>query len=81
VHQTLPWTVGLLGTSTLIAWAGGNLIGLLAGYRPQRRLSRALEAVAIVLYPIPYYIFSLLLIIVFCYLWPLFKQTKHPVCA
>jgi len=75
VHQALPWTVGLLGTSTLIAWAGGNLIGLLAGYRPQRRLSRALEGVAIVLYPIPYYIFSLLLIIVFCYLWPLFPLT------
>ena len=75
VRQALPWTVGLLGSATLIAWAGGNLIGLLAGYRPQRRLSRALEAVAIVLYPIPYYIFSLLLIILFCYVWPIFPLT------
>ncbi len=75
MKQALPWTAGLLGTSTLIAWGAGNLIGLLAGYRPRRRLSRALEAVAIVLYPIPYYIFSLLLIILFCYIWPIFPLT------
>ena len=75
VHQALPWTVGLLGTSTLLAWVLGNFIGLLAGFRPQQRLSRALEAVAVVLYPIPYYIFSLLLIILFCYVWPTFPLT------
>jgi peptide/nickel transport system permease protein len=75
VHQALPWTLALLGTSTLIAWGAGNVIGLLAGYRPQRRLSRTLEGVAIVLYPIPYYIFSLLLIILFCYIWPWFPLT------
>jgi peptide/nickel transport system permease protein len=75
VHQALPWTVGLLGVSTLLAWALGNFIGLLAGFWPNRRLSRGLEAVAIVLYPIPYYIFSLLLIILFCYVWPTFPLT------
>jgi peptide/nickel transport system permease protein len=75
VRQALPWTVGLLGTSTMIAWVLGNFVGLLAGYRPQRRLSRALEGLAVVLYPIPYYIFSLLLIILFCYLWPVFPIT------
>lgn len=75
VHEALPWTVGLLGASTLIAWGLGNFIGLLAGFWPDRRLSRGLEAVAIVLYPIPYYIFSLLLIILFCYVWPSFPLT------
>jgi peptide/nickel transport system permease protein len=75
VHQALPWTVGLLTTSTLIAWVVGNFVGLLAGVRPERPMSRALEALAVVLYPIPYYIFSLLLIIGFCYVWPVFPLT------
>src|SRR5579875_205094 len=32
VFAALPWTVGLLLTTTVLAWLLGNLIGLIAGY-------------------------------------------------
>ncbi len=65
IGRSLPWTVGLLLCTTLIAWVIGNVIGLLVGYQPNRPLSRLLEAIAIFVYPIPYYIAALILIILF----------------
>ena len=32
ISRALPWTVGLLLVSTLLAWVLGNLLGGLAGY-------------------------------------------------
>jgi peptide/nickel transport system permease protein len=72
IGRALPWTLGLLLTSTIIAWLIGNVIGLLVGFRPNRRLSRVLEAFAIFVYPIPYYIAALILIILFVHVNPIF---------
>lgn len=72
IGRALPWTVALLLTSTLIAWLLGNIIGLLVGYRPDRRISKLLEAIAIFVYPIPYYIAALILIILFVHVTRIF---------
>ena len=72
IGNVLPWTMGLLLTSTFISWIIGNIIGLLAGFRPEKTSSKVLEGVAIFLYPQPYYVFALLLIMLFSYLWPVF---------
>lgn len=72
IGRALPWSIFLLLTSTFIAWILGNLIGLLAGYRKDSPISRLLEAVAITIYPIPYYVLALVLIILFIYVWPVF---------
>jgi peptide/nickel transport system permease protein len=72
VFTALPWTLGLLLTSTLIAWILGNLVGLVAGYFHTRKAATALEVVGILLYPIPYYILAVTVILVFSYLIPLF---------
>ena len=72
IGKALPWTLFLLLTSTLIAWVIGNLIGLLAGYQSRKVYSKVLEAIAIFLYPIPYYILALILIILFVYINPIF---------
>lgn len=72
IGRALPWTVGLLATSTIIGWILGNLIGLFAGVFPDRRYSRIAESIAIVLYPIPYYVLALVLGILFSNIWPLF---------
>ena len=74
VFARLPWTIGLLSVSTLISWTVGNVLGVLAGFFSTKRLSRVLESVAITLYPIPYYIMALILIMGLAYMIRIFPQ-------
>ena len=75
VFLALPWTLGLLGTSILLSWLLGNFIGLLAGFFHNNRFATLLEVTGVVLYPIPYYILALILILLFAYVWPIFPLT------
>jgi peptide/nickel transport system permease protein len=75
IFVALPWTLGLLGTSILLSWLIGNMIGLLAGYFHNSRWATALEVFGVVLYPVPYYILALVLILLFAYIWPIFPLT------
>lgn len=65
IATALPWTLGLLLTSTAINWTLGNIIGGLAGYYARKGWSRTLDAVAMVIRPLPYYIFAFALLILF----------------
>ncbi len=67
ITRNLPYTVGLSLTTTILAWIIGNVIGLLAGFRKNKRSSKILETIAICIYPIPYFIVALILQIVFSY--------------
>lgn len=67
IKTYLPYTLGLAVTCTLLGWIIGNSIGLLAGFRPNKRSSKIMEAVAITIYPIPYFIVALVLQIVFAF--------------
>lgn len=84
IAQSLPWTAGLLFTSTLIAWGAGNSLGGLAGYYRKNRLLKAVGIAATGLQPIPSYIMSLVVLILFGYLWPVlpisggFQMNIHP---
>jgi peptide/nickel transport system permease protein len=80
ILTALPWTVGLLMTTTLLAWIIGNLVGLVAGFFHNRRAATALEIAGVVLYPVPYYILALVLILLFAYVWPIFplSTTMRP---
>jgi peptide/nickel transport system permease protein len=71
ILRALPWTVGLLSISTLLAWAIGNFLGGLAGYYQNSRILKALGIAAMALHPMPYYIVALLLLIIFGYVWPI----------
>jgi len=64
----LPYTLGLSLTTTVVAWLIGNFIGLLAGFRKDKRSSKILEGIAICIYPVPYFMIALILQIVFAYL-------------
>jgi peptide/nickel transport system permease protein len=75
ILRALPWTVGLMGMSIVISWVLGNLIGLLAGYFHNNPFATGLEVLGVILYPIPYYIVALVLIMLFAYVWPLFPLT------
>ncbi|WP_342363668.1 ABC transporter permease [Terrarubrum flagellatum] len=70
VFRALPWTVGLLVTSTIATWILGNLLGGLAGYYQKNRALKAMGVIAMTLHPIPYYIVAFVLLIIFGFVWP-----------
>ena len=45
IGVSIGWTIGLLGTSILIAWTLGMTLGSLAGYYPNRWWSEGLEKI------------------------------------
>ena len=75
IARNLPYTVGLSLTTTIVAWCIGNFIGLLAGFRKNKRSSKILEGIAICIYPIPYFILALVLQIIFAYVLGWFPAT------
>jgi peptide/nickel transport system permease protein len=72
IFNALPWTLALLLTATLIAWVLGNLVGLVAGYFHTKRTATILEVVGILLYPIPYYVLAVSVILLLAYVFPIF---------
>ncbi|WP_439603414.1 ABC transporter permease [Devosia sp.] len=72
IFNALPWTLGLLLVSTLIAWLLGNMVGLVAGYFHTKKAATILEVVGILLYPIPYYILAVSVILLLAYIFPIF---------
>jgi peptide/nickel transport system permease protein len=67
IKTSLPWTLGLLLMTTFLSWTLGNIIGGLAGYFARERWSRALDAVTMVIRPLPYYIFAFALLVLLAY--------------
>lgn len=63
----LPWTLGLLLMTTVLAWVVGNILGAFAGYFSASRWSQGMDAVAMVIRPMPYYIFAFALLLLFAY--------------
>jgi len=71
IRTSLPWTLGLLLFTTFISWAVGNVLGGIAGYYNRNRWSRTLDTVAMVVRPMPYYMFAFALLLIFGYFWPI----------
>ncbi len=67
IRAAMPWTLGLLVTTTAIAWCLGILLGGLAGYFNRSRWSRTMDAGAMIIRPMPYYIFAFGLLLMFGY--------------
>jgi peptide/nickel transport system permease protein len=59
--QTLPWTIILVGTATVIAFIVGTALGIVAGWRHGGALDRVLPALMF-LQAIPYFFFALILV-------------------
>ena len=68
----IGWTVGLLGTSLIISWLLGIILGSLSGYFPNRFWSQVLEKSLVIVYPVPYFILAFVLLMLFTYYWPIF---------
>jgi peptide/nickel transport system permease protein len=64
IGATIPWTLTLVGTATVIAFLLGTALGILAGWRNGGRLDRLLPGLMF-LQAIPYFFFALILVEVF----------------
>lgn len=67
IVRALPWTLGLLGVSTLLAWSIGFLMGGIVGFRRNNRWASALTNTALVVSQIPPYFVALALLFLLAY--------------
>ncbi len=69
--QTIPWTLALIGTATVIAFLLGTLLGILAAWRRGGWLDNVLPAFTF-LQAMPYFFLALLAIQLFSLHWRVF---------
>ncbi|NLY30863.1 MAG: ABC transporter permease [Firmicutes bacterium] len=72
IGTAMPWTIGLMLVSTILAWLLGIALGTLTGYFADKTWAKILDAVIMCIYPIPNYIMALMLLFLFAYTFPLF---------
>ncbi|MFN4190598.1 MAG: ABC transporter permease [Pseudothermotoga sp.] len=65
IQNALPWTVGLVGISTLISFVIGTLLGVYAGWNRERASGISLLMISILLRSIPYFWLAMLMVYVF----------------
>ncbi|MFC5848828.1 ABC transporter permease [Deinococcus petrolearius] len=62
VAQAAPWTIGLVGICTVLAFLLGSALGLYSAWRRGGRVADALPPIALFLNSMPYFWFALLLL-------------------
>src|SRR5438105_3377301 len=62
IRNAIPWTIGLLATSTLIAFSLGTLLGGLLAWRGAPQLFQYLLPPLFMFSVVPYYLFGLILV-------------------
>jgi peptide/nickel transport system permease protein len=67
ILRAIPWTLGLIGVSTLLGWLIGIVIGTLTGWRRRSRWAEWLTNAALVFSHVPAYFVALVLIIFLAY--------------
>lgn len=65
--ESVPWTLGLVGCATIIAFTLGTLLGIFSAWRRNSALADALVPVALFFNSIPYFWLSLLILYLFAY--------------
>jgi len=70
IAEALPWTVALLGTTTVISFALGTFLGALLGWPRAPRWMRWLMPPLWALHAIPFFLLGLILIYLFAFRFP-----------
>ena len=71
IGQTLPWTIGLIGLSTVISFVLGIGLGTLAGWKRGSWLDHLIP-VTTMFQSVPYFWLALILLFAFGSVWPVF---------
>ena len=72
ISSALPWTLGLVGISTLISFTIGTVLGGMLAWPRVPRLVRGLIPLLMILSAIPYFLLGLILVFVFAIVLKLF---------
>ena len=70
IAEALPWTVALLGTTTVVSFALGTFLGALLGWPGAPRWMRWLMPPLWALHAIPFFLLGLILIYLFAFRFP-----------
>jgi peptide/nickel transport system permease protein len=73
--ETIPWTLILVGSATVLSFALGTLLGIVAGWRRRGILDQLLPAFTF-LQAVPYFFLALLLIDLLAIHWHLFPSSQ-----
>ncbi len=65
--DTIPWTIGLLGTATVLMFILGSLLGAFLAWPRASRFAQLLTTPFIALSAVPYYLLGLILIYIFAF--------------
>jgi peptide/nickel transport system permease protein len=75
LSKDLPWTIGLVGSATIVAFVLGTLLGIVVGWRRSGLLDALLPA-ATFFQAVPYFILASLLLITGGFYWKLFPYAN-----
>ncbi len=65
--DSIPWTIGLLGLSTILMFVLGSLLGAFVAWERAPRFAQALNTPFVILSAIPYYLLGLILVYLFAF--------------
>jgi peptide/nickel transport system permease protein len=65
IAQAVPWTLGLVGVATVLAFLGGTLIGTVAGWRRGGKIDSVVPPLFVVTSALPYFWVGMMLILFF----------------
>ena len=72
VRSALPWTLGLLGVSTVLSFSLGTLLGALAAWPRAPRFVQALLPPFMLMSAIPFFLLAIILMSLFAVEWRIF---------
>jgi peptide/nickel transport system permease protein len=65
IRQALPWTLGLIGVATVLAFVVGTFVGTVSGWRRGGKIDSIVPPVFVVTSALPYFWVGMMLILVF----------------
>jgi peptide/nickel transport system permease protein len=76
IMSSLPWTIGLVGISTIISFFLGTFLGIKSGWNRDKASGTFITTISLIIRAFPYFWLALILLYVFGYLLGLFPLSN-----